>query len=178
VIGRVLKKKNVREVLRYLYGPGKAIPHVSPHLVVGWREPSELEPPLHSDGQRSFRFLAGQMEVPLVIIGSEAPAAPVWHCVIRAAPEDPVLEDGAWRAIAEEVIERTGLSERGRYAHGVPWVAIRNADDQVHIVAVLIRLDLRRPRLSFDYYRVGEAMRWAERTHKLRRLTARVRNKS
>jgi hypothetical protein len=97
VIGRVLKRsKSVRQLLYYLYGPGKACEHVNPHLVGGWRHPETLEPPMRADGRRDFRRLAGLLEVPLVLLGDRAPGLPVWHVTVWGAPEDPVLGDGNW----------------------------------------------------------------------------------
>jgi hypothetical protein len=50
----------------------------------------------------------------------------VYHLVVRAAPEDPDLSDGAWNAIAAEVMHRLGLSVCGREDQGVPWVAVND----------------------------------------------------
>ena len=169
MIGRVLKPgKSVRRLLYYLYGPGKACEHVDPHLVAGWRHPSWIEPPVGRNGHRDVRRLAALLEVPLAPLGDRAPGLPVWHCTVRAAPEDPVLGDGAWMAIAGEIMHRTGLSERGREDDGVRWVAVTHGDNHIHIAAILARQDGRPVRLRNDYYRIGEAMAWAEREYGLR----------
>ena len=55
------------------------------------------------------------------------------------------------------MMERTGLAPRGQDDDAVRWVAIRHADDHIHIVATLARQDGRRPSVSNDYYRVREA---------------------
>jgi hypothetical protein len=73
-------------------------------------------------------------------------------------------------AIAAELMHRTGLSEHEHEHEGVPWVAVHHGDNHIHIVAILARLDCRRARLHFDYYRIGEAMAWAEREYGLRRV--------
>ena len=160
MIGRVLKRgSNVAGLLYYLYGPGKACEHVNPHLVGGWRHPAELEPPLRPGGQRDFRRLTGLMEIPLAMLGDRAPADPVWHCAVRAAPGDPDLGDGAWMRIAAEIVDRTGLSRRGEEDEAVPWVAVHHGSNHIHIVAVLARHDSRRAHLHNEYYRIGEALR-------------------
>jgi hypothetical protein len=164
------RSKSVRQLLYYLYGPGKACEHVNPHLVGGWRHPEALEPPVRADGRRDFRRLAGLLEVPLFLLGDRAPGLPVWHVTVWAAPEDPVLGDGAWMAIAAELMHRTGLSEHGHEGEGVPWVVVHHGDNHIHIVAILGRLDCRRAHLHFDYYRIGEAMAWAEQEYGLRRV--------
>src|SRR5579859_1507338 len=99
------------------------------------------------------------MEAPIAVLGDRAPARPVWHCVVRAAPGDPDLGDGAWMRIAAEVMHRTGLSRQGEEDQAVPWVAVHHGDNHIHIVAMLARQDLRRAQLHNDYYRIGEALR-------------------
>lgn len=169
MIGRVSKRsQSVRQLLYYLYGPGKACEHVNPHLVGGWRRPGILEPPVRADGRRDFRRLAGLLEVPLVLLGDRAPDLPVWHVTVWAAPEDPVLGNGDWMAIAAELMHRTSLSEYRHEHEGVPWVAIHHGDNHIHVVATLGRLDGHRAHLHFDYYRIGEAMAWAEGEYALR----------
>jgi hypothetical protein len=66
-----------------------------------------------------------------------------------------------------EVMHRTGLSRRGLEYVGVRWVAVRHADDHVHLVATLARQDGGRARLSYERRRVREAMHWAERKYGL-----------
>ncbi len=127
MIGRVLNRgSNLAGLLYYLYGPGKACEHVSPHLVAGWRHPAELEPALRPDGRRDFRRLTGLMLQPVAALGGRAPAKPVWHCAVRAAPGDPDLGDGAWMRIAAEIMHRTGLSRYGEEDDGVRWAAVRH----------------------------------------------------
>lgn len=174
MIGRVLKRsKSVRQLLYYLYGPGRAGEHVNPHLVGGWWPPETLEPPVHAGGRRDFRSLAMWLEIPLVLLGDRAPDLPVWHVIVWAAPEDPELADAAWAAITAELMHRTGLSEYEHEDEGVPWVAVRHAPNHVHIAAVLARYDRCRARLSNDYYQIGEAMAWAERQYGLRAVARR-----
>jgi len=169
VIGRVLKRGDkLASLLYYLYGPGKACEHTHPHLVAGWRYPAELEPPVRPDGRRDFRRLTGLLMLPVAALGDRAPALPVWHCAVRAAPEDPDLGDGAWMAIAEKIMDRTGLSRRGEEDDGVRWVAVHHGDKHIHIVATLARRDRRRARLDNDYYRIGEALRDIEAEYGLR----------
>ena len=113
MIGRVLKRgSRVAGLLYYVYGPGKASAQSTPHLVSGWRHPAELEPPVRKNGKRDFRRLTEMLELPLAGLGDRAPAKPVWHCVVRAAPGDPNLGDGAWMRIAGEIMHRTGLPRR------------------------------------------------------------------
>ncbi len=160
MIGRVLGRgSNPAGLLYYLFGKGKDCQHVSPHLVAGWRHPAWLEPPARLGGGRDFRYLTALLTQPLARLGDWAPDKPVWHCAVRAAPGDPDLGDGAWMAIAEEIMDRTGLSRRGEEGRGVRWVAVHHGSNHIHIVAVLARQDGRRAALHNDYYRIGEALR-------------------
>jgi hypothetical protein len=169
VIGKVLRGERPTGLLYYLYGPGRHEEHTDPHIVAGWRVPAELEPPVRPDGRRDFRYLNGLLQQPLAALGRGAPNRPVWHCVARAAPGDRALSDDEWAKVAAEIMHRTGLAPHGEEDDAVRWVAIRHADDHIHIVVTLARQDGRRPRLSNDYYRVREACLAVESRFGLRR---------
>jgi hypothetical protein len=64
----------------------------------------------------------------------------VWHCSLRAAPEDPILSDGQWAQISGEFMHGMGLAPYGDHG-AVRWVAVRHADDHIHIVTTLARED-------------------------------------
>ncbi len=80
-----------------------------------------------------------------------------------------MLSDDEWAQVAAEIMHRTGLAPYGQEDDAVRWVAIRHADDHIHIVATLARQDGGRPRLSNDYYRVREACLAVENRFGLRR---------
>src|SRR5215470_3599670 len=167
VIGKVLRGTNARRLLYYLYGPGKANEHTDPHLVAGFGDPAELEPERRLGGMRDFRRLTGLLEQPLAALAGPGYDKPVWHCAVRAAPEDRMLSDAEWAQVAARVMHRTRLAPEGDEL-GVRWVAVRHAADHVHIVATLARQDGRRPQIWNDYYRVREACQDAERRSGLR----------
>src|SRR6516164_517003 len=50
VVGKVLRGRNARRLLYYLYGPGTANEHTDPHLVAGFSDPAQLEPERRPDG--------------------------------------------------------------------------------------------------------------------------------
>jgi hypothetical protein len=124
--------------------------------------PAELEPPLRAGGTRDFRDLNGLLQQTVAALGDRAPDRPVWHCVARAAPNDRMLSDQEWETIAAGIMHRTGLAPAGQEDDAVRWIAVRHADDHIHIVATLARQDGRRPSVSNDYYRVREACLAAE----------------
>ncbi len=170
VIGKITapRGERVEPLIYYLFGPGRHQEHTDPHIVAGWRHPAELEPPLRPDGARDFRTLNGLLNQPHAAMGRRGYARPVWHCSVRAAPEDQMLSDDEWAQIAHDVMDRTGLSRYGEEDDGVRWVAVRHADDHVHIVAMLARQDRARPSVHNDRYRVRDACLAAERRYGLR----------
>jgi hypothetical protein len=169
VIGKVLRGGRPNGLIRYLYGPGRHEEHTDPHLIAGWRDPAELEPPLRPEGRRDFRSLNGLLNQPHAALGPRGLDQPVWHCVVRAAPQDRMLSDKEWGHLARDIMDRTGLAPRGQEDDAVRWVAVRHADDHIHVVAMLARQDGARPRLWRDFYRVRDACQAAEERHGLRR---------
>jgi hypothetical protein len=170
MIGKISapRGERVEPLIYYLFGPGRHEEHTDPHIVAGWRHPAELEPPLRPDGSRDFRRLNGLLRQPHEAMGNFSFARPVWHCAVRAAPEDKTLSDEEWAQIAHDVMHRTGLAPHGQEDDAVRWIAVRHGDDHIHIVAMLARQDGRRPSTSNDRYRVREACLAAERRYGLR----------
>jgi hypothetical protein len=167
MIGKVVRGQNAARPLYYLYGPGKANEHTDPHLVAGFGDPAELEPERRPDGSRDFRRLAGLLAQPLALLTGPSYDKPVWHCSIRAAPQDRMLSDAEWARVAAGVMDCTGLAPCDDES-GVRWVAVRHAPDHIHIVATLARQDGIRPRTWNDFYRVRDACHDAERWFGLR----------
>jgi hypothetical protein len=170
VIGKISapRGKRVEPLIRYLFGPGRREEHTDPHIVAGWRHPAELEPPLRADGTRDFRRINGLLNQPNDARGNFAYERPMWHCALRAAPEDKTLSDDEWARIAHDVMNRTGLSHYGEENEAVRWFAVWHARDHIHLVAMLARQDGRHPSLSNERYRVRDACRAAERKYGLR----------
>ena len=110
MIGKISvpRGEHVEPLLYYLFGPGRHEEHTDPHIVAGWRHPAALEPPLRADGKRDFTKLTGLLLQPQAAMRGHGYARPVWHCSMRAAPEDRMLSDDEWAAIAHEVMHRTG----------------------------------------------------------------------
>jgi MobA/VirD2-like, nuclease domain len=170
VIGKIStpRGEHVEPLLYYLFGPGRHEEHTDPHIIAGWRHPAALEPPLRPDGKRDFTKLAGLLRQPQAALGDRAYARPVWHCSMRAAPEDRMLSDDDWAGIAHEVMHRTGLSSYGQEDEAVRWIAVRHGDDHIHLVAMLARQDGGKPGLSWERYKVRAACIAAEQRYGLR----------
>jgi len=146
VIGKICPRgQDLAGLIRYLYGPGRREEHTDPHVIAGYRPPSDLEPPLRANGSRDFRRLVGLLRLPHDVLGKWGYARPVWHCSMRAAPEDRLLSDADWADVARDVMHRTGLCPRGEEDEAVRWIAIRHGPDHIHLVAMLARQDRTRP---------------------------------
>jgi hypothetical protein len=57
----------------------------------------------------------------------------VWHCPVRLAPDDPTLTDAQWEMIAQRLMTAVGIQQEG-----ARWIAVRHADDHIHLVATLV----------------------------------------
>jgi hypothetical protein len=169
VIGKVCPRgQDLAGLIRYLYGPGRGEEHTDPHIVAGYRDPADLEPPLRPNGSRDFRRLVGLLRLPHDALGTWGYAKPVWHTSMRAAPEDRMLSDAEWADIARDVMHRTGLCPRGDEDDAVRWIAVRHGPDHIHIVAMLARQDRTRFSTWNDRYRVRDACLAAEQRYGLR----------
>jgi hypothetical protein len=167
VIGKVGRGTNAGGLLRYLYGPGRANEHTDPRLVAGFYDPAELEPERRPDGSPDLRRLAGLLAQPVAALAFQGSDRPVWHCSLRAAPEDRTLSDAEWAQVAAGIMHRTGLAPQDDDL-AVRWVAVRHAPDHIHIVATLARQDGGKPSTWNDFYRVRQACQDAERRFGLR----------
>ncbi|MEP6463824.1 MAG: hypothetical protein ABJC62_10505, partial [Frankiaceae bacterium] len=180
MIGKVLRGERVAGLIRYLYsespaqqeGRNRRNPHTDPRVIGGFDEPVVLEPGVGERG-RDFRRLVSLLEQPLTAAGVGPEKRPVYHLVIAARKDpksgemvDRYLEDAEWRDIAEEYLDRIGIAPRGDDL-GCRWVAVRHADDHIHVVATLARQDGRRVFPRNDFYRAGEASRAVEEKYGL-----------
>jgi hypothetical protein len=134
--------------LHYLYGKGTREEHIDPHLVASFdgmatdpgRDPSVTKADLRHLLDQTLSLLDAD----------QRPDKHVWHCSVRAAPDDPILSDEQWGDIARRMVAATGI-DPGDGA-GCRWAAVRHADDHIHIVATLVREDGRSP----DHHRSGK----------------------
>jgi hypothetical protein len=109
------------------------------------------------------RALAAALNAPLAFANVDASAKPVYHLAIAAAKDpttgrllDRLLTDAQWADVAAEYLHQIGLAPRGD-EQAVRWVAVRHADDHIHVVATLARQDGRRVFPRNDHYRAREA---------------------
>jgi hypothetical protein len=178
VIGKVCKRgSDVKRLLGYLFREGQAgerglsAPHTAPRLIAAWDGPDGLEPPTRQRGGRYLGRLSEALNAPLLAAGLHRDqwkqARPVCHLAIAAAQDDQLLTDAQWAEIAAEYLHRIGLAPRGDEG-AVRWVAVRHADEHVHVVATLARQDGRRVWPRNDFYRSREASLAIEARYGLR----------
>jgi len=161
---------NTRGLLAYLYGPGRQDEHLDPHVVAGFAMLGMPDP--GRDENATLTELARHLDEPVRLRNSEfgkKVTDHVWHCPVRAAPEDRYLSDAEWGEIAQRIVEAAGIAPAGDDL-ACRWIAVRHADDHIHILATTVREDGRRPKLHDSGLRVGDACREIEKDYGLRQL--------
>ncbi|MDT0353848.1 relaxase/mobilization nuclease domain-containing protein [Pseudonocardia charpentierae] len=159
-------------LLAYLLGPGTAEVHREPRVIASWDGlDADWQPVSTGPGEYdlALRPLITALHAPAVAAGlpTRAPAENgkrgyVWHCSARVAATDQVLSDGEWAGIAWELLDGAGIAKRGD-AGSPRWVAVRHAEDHIHIAAVLVRQDTsRRFWPHHDYPKLRAAARRIE----------------
>lgn len=158
---------NTWGLLDYLYGPGKRDEHVDPHMVAAW-DPYVDDPARSPD--MTIADLALLLDAPVYALLGKKPPRHVYHVAVRNPPEDRTLTDEEWARVAREMMHAAGIAEHGD-DQGCRWVAIRHADDHIHIVATKARQDGRQPNLRQDIVKMHAAAEKFEIEFGLRRLT-------
>lgn len=164
-----IHKRGTRTIglLYYLYGPSKAEEHVDPHLVASW---DHAAPDPGRDPEATYKQLQQLLDQPLALLDEiERPKKHVWHLSVRNGPTDRILSDQEWGDVARRMVAAAGIDDPEQGA-GCRWVAVRHADDHIHILATLVREDGYRPDLDFDAVRVQAEARRLEQELGLRRL--------
>ncbi|WP_328431818.1 relaxase/mobilization nuclease domain-containing protein [Streptomyces sp. NBC_00453] len=161
---------NTRGLLAYLYGRGTHDEHFDPHIVVGFAMLGMPDP--GRDENATLTELGRYLDEPVRLRNGEFGKKitdHVWHCPVRAAPEDRYLSDAEWGEIAQRIVQAAGIAPAGDDL-ACRWIAVRHADDHIHILATTVREDGRRPKLHDSGLRVGDACREIEKDYGLRQL--------
>uniref|UniRef100_UPI003F493C66 relaxase/mobilization nuclease domain-containing protein n=1 Tax=unclassified Streptomyces TaxID=2593676 RepID=UPI003F493C66 len=159
--------RNVAGLLYYLYGPGRANEHTNPHMVAAW-DANVMDPATTS---ATIPHLAKLLEAPVYALEGKPPSQHVYHVPVRIDPGDRKLSEAEWDAVAREIMDASGIAPKGD-PMGARWVAVRHADDHIHIVATLARQDGRAPNVRGDYRRMQARARELEKRLGLRQLTS------
>ncbi|MEU4656818.1 mobilization protein [Streptomyces sp. NPDC023723] len=163
-----------RGLLSYLFGPGRRNEHTDPHIVAAFSMPGITDPGRVSLDQHhdALSELADYLDQPVKLreqrLGKKVPQH-VWHCPVRTAPGDRYLTDDEWAEVARRIVHAAGIAEHGDDA-ACRWIAVRHAEDHIHIMATSVREDGRRPRNKGDGRRTQAECRRIEAELGLRRL--------
>ncbi|MFE2852041.1 hypothetical protein ACFXJO_13035 [Streptomyces lavendulae] len=137
-----------------LCGP-RPIEHVDAHLVAGW-DP-DLPCPARTPARMTLADLALLLDAPVEALCGPRPIEHVWHFSVRNHADDRVLSDAEWSEAAA-MVHAVGIAARGD-EQACRWIAVRYADDHIHIVATVARQDGRHPRVRGDILNMHIAAR-------------------
>ncbi|MGD6753406.1 relaxase/mobilization nuclease domain-containing protein [Streptomyces sp. BH105] len=166
MIAKITGGKDTGGLLRYLYDTRKQ-GHTDPHLVASW-DGFAPDPGRSEDPAETRRLLVADLDLHVKQAErlGRAPERHMWHCSIRAAPTDRHLNDDEWATIARRVVTATGIAPAND-PDGCRWVAVRHADDHIHIAATTVRADLRPARHWNDYLTADRELAAIERKYGL-----------
>ncbi|MFE2076543.1 relaxase/mobilization nuclease domain-containing protein [Streptomyces misionensis] len=170
MIAKIGSGKSTAGLIRYLFDTKKAKDHTDPHLVASWD--GFAPDPGRADGfdATKKRLVADlDLRVKQARRLGRAPERHVWHCSVRAAPGDRHLTDAEWADIARRVVAATGIAPQGD-PDGCRWVAVRHADDHIHIAATKVRGDLRIARHWNDYLTADKELAAIEKEYGLKQV--------
>lgn len=162
---------DTRGLIVYLFGPGRRDEHIDPHIIAAWDMAGAPDP--GRDPAATYSLLAKRLDTHVDLrtreLGGKKPPQHVWHCPVRTAPGDRYLTDAEWAEVARRIVHATGIAPEGD-AKACRWIAVRHADDHIHIMATTVRADGRRPRTHHDGQRAQAECRKIEAEFGLRRL--------
>ncbi|MFJ3146466.1 relaxase/mobilization nuclease domain-containing protein [Streptomyces halstedii] len=162
---------DTRGLIAYLFGPGRRDEHTDPHIVAAWDMAGAPDP--GRDPEATYSQLAKRLDTHVDLrtreLGGRKPSQHVWHCPVRTAPGDRYLTDTEWTEVARRILHATGIAPDGD-EKACRWIAVRHADDHIHIMATTVRADGRRPRTHRDGQRAQAECRKIETEFGLRRL--------
>ncbi|KND38300.1 relaxase/mobilization nuclease domain-containing protein [Streptomyces acidiscabies] len=172
MVPKIRRGSRTHGLLVYLFGPGKRDEHTDPHLVGSWDgfapDPGRDTSP-NPDPKVTLARLSAALDLRVKQAGAKAPAEHVWHCSVRTDPDDKPLTDAEWNTVARRLVHAVNLAPEGD-PDGCRWVAVRHADDHIHILATMVRGDLRRPRMNYDFKKAQAECRLIEQEMGLRQL--------
>ncbi|MFF3498983.1 relaxase/mobilization nuclease domain-containing protein [Streptomyces sp. NPDC003247] len=162
---------DTRGLIVYLFGPGRRDEHTDAHIVAAWDMAGAPDP--GRDPAATYSQLAKRLDHHVDLrtreLGGKKPPQYVWHCPVRTAPGDRYLTDTEWAEVARRIVHATGIAPEDN-EKACRWIAVRHADDHIHIMATTVRADGRRPRTHRDGQRAQAECRKIEAEFGLRRL--------
>ncbi|MFE2106805.1 relaxase/mobilization nuclease domain-containing protein [Kitasatospora sp. NPDC059463] len=168
MISKPVRGGNTLGALIYLFGPGEEHEHTDPHIVASW---DGFAPDPGRDPAATLGQLRDALDLHVVRYRAKRKFAKhVYHRPVRAAPTDRILTDEEWGDIARRVVAAAGIAPDGD-EDGCRWIAVRHADDHIHILATMIRADLTQADIWEDQYKVEAELTRIERQYRLKDLS-------
>jgi len=160
VIASITRGKDAGALGVYLHGPGRHNEHAYNNRVHGMVIAGSI--PV-SDPTRPGQWVANMRRA---YKGRDDVSRPVWQCSLRTAPGDRRLSDAEWADAAQTFAERLGFEQH-------PWVAVRHADDHIHLAVSRVAHDGRVWQGQHDYRHAQAARRELEVTYGLEQTATR-----
>ena len=154
MIASITRGKDAGALGVYLHGPGRHNEHAYNNRVHGMVIAGSVAV---TDPTKPGQWVANMRRA---YKGRDDVARPVWQCSLRTAPEDRRLSDTEWADAAQTFAERLGFAEH-------PWVAVRHADDHIHLAVSRVAHDGRVWQGQHDYRHAQTARRELEATYGL-----------
>jgi len=160
VIASITRGKDAGALGVYLHGPGRHNEHAYNNRVHGMVIAGSVAV---TDPTRPGQWVANMRRA---YKGRDDVSRPVWQCSLRTAPEDRRLSDAEWADAAQTFAERLGFEQH-------PWVAVRHADDHIHLAVSRVAHDGRVWQGQHDYRHAQTARRELEVTYGLTQTVTR-----
>ncbi|MEU1132634.1 relaxase/mobilization nuclease domain-containing protein [Streptomyces sp. NPDC005900] len=140
----VVQGEDTPNLIRYLFGPGKANEHTDPH-VIGASDDVVLLGGSRCTERGALAHLAAELDAPQKLFGTEVTGGHVWHCSLSLAAEEGQLSDEQWNEVAGRMVEGMGFSDTNGAAP-CRWVAVhhglsKRGNDHIHLVVDVVRTD-------------------------------------
>ncbi|GCB88034.1 relaxase/mobilization nuclease domain-containing protein [Streptomyces noursei] len=159
-------------LLYYLWGPGKANEHTDPHMIAAWDDGIvEKHDPARSP-DATLPALGRLLDSPLEWLEGRRPKQHVYHVPVSLGKQDRNLTDAEWNMVAREIMDAAGIAPKNAPLQQCRWIAMRHADNHIHIVATLATTEGRVPDLWGDWTKMQERARELEKQLGLRQLAS------
>ena len=149
MIASITRGKDAGALGVYLHGPGRHNEHAYNERVAGMVIAGSV--PV-TDPTKPGQWVANMRRA---YRGRDDVSRPVWQCSLRTAPGDRRLSDAEWADAAQAFAERLGFDQH-------PWVAVRHADDHIHLAVSRVAHDGRVWLGRHDYRTTQDARRELE----------------
>ena len=137
MIAYLQRQQHTLGLLNQHLGLGRRGEYTNPRLIDGDCHGAQVELLARHD---ALPYLAQALDAPVARMGLRAPQRPVWFCSVRSDPRHPDLSDAQWAVVARRMVAATGIAPPGD-PDACRWIALRNQDRQVAVLATRVRED-------------------------------------